>query len=374
MKNLMAFIQKERNISMDFTERAKRQRPEGIYLYGAGHHAPYTVDFLTRRGVKIKAILDTYSGRGSLYGIPVINFSDFLASTPDVDSWFVISAPSAQEAIIQTLSARFPTENIFSFETELYTGFIPDLAQYRRYLLDHWDEFTEFCNALSDDKSRETFISVIKGRISGDASYFHQCCDPIQYYTPDIIHFSPGEVMVELGANNGETLLEFMRYCPDYKAAYCFEPGKSCQPILNKIANDPRAKGSIHIIQKGAWSTSTTLRFAVDEDLSAGAHIATDGSEAAGYTIETAAVDDVVREPVTFMKMDIEGAELQALHGAKGQITRNKPKLAVCVYHRPGDFLDIWNYLRELVPEYRFFLRHHAKFAGSETMLYAVAE
>ena len=78
-----------------------------------------------------------------------------------------------------------------------------------------------------------------------------------------------------------------------------------------------------------------------------------------------------VKEPISFMKMDIEGAELRALHGAEKQIRTNRPKLAVCVYHKNEDILEIWNYLRELVPEYRFYLRHHTT-AGAETVLYAL--
>ena len=82
-------------------------------------------------------------------------------------------------------------------------------------------------------------------------------------------------------------------------------------------------------------------------------------------------MDEEVKEPVSYMKMDIEGSELRALHGAERQIRENHPKLAVCVYHKNEDILDIWNYLRELVPEYRFYLRHHTV-VGTETVLYAV--
>ena len=177
--------------------------------------------------------------------------------------------------------------------------------------------------------------------------------------------------MVELGSNDGETLLEFIRFCPDYKAAYCFEPGKICIPRLNAIANSPTGKGRIHIIPKGAWSSSTTLKFAVEDDIPQSAHVLAD-DETAYDLIETAAVDDTVPEPVSYMKMDIEGAEMQALYGAREQIRKNKPQLAICVYHRMEDFLDIWHYLMELVPEYRFYLRHHNMSAGTETVLYAM--
>jgi len=76
-------------------------------------------------------------------------------------------------------------------------------------------------------------------------------------------------------------------------------------------------------------------------------------------------------EPVTYIKMDIEGAELNALKGAANTIKKNKPRLAICVYHKPEDILEIPVFLSELVPSYQFYLRHHSQYY-IETVLYAV--
>ena len=73
---------------------------------------------------------------------------------------------------------------------------------------------------------------------------------------------------------------------------------------------------------------------------------------------------------VGFIKMDIEGAEFDALHGAKNTILRDKPLLAICVYHLRGDLFAIMDYLHELLPEYRFLLRHYGPLM-TETVLYA---
>ena len=76
-------------------------------------------------------------------------------------------------------------------------------------------------------------------------------------------------------------------------------------------------------------------------------------------------------EKVTFIKMDIEGAELETLKGARRIITEQKPKLAVCVYHKPEDIFTIPEYLRTLNPDYKFYLRHYT-FAAWDTVLYAI--
>lgn len=90
-----------------------------------------------------------------------------------------------------------------------------------------------------------------------------------------------------------------------------------------------------------------------------------------GVLIEAKTIDSLIDEKVTYLKMDIEGTELKALLGAKETILRSKPKLAICVYHKPEDLIEIPLLLKGLVSDYRFFLRHYSN-NDSETVLYAV--
>lgn len=380
---LLEFIKAQKNISLDFVEKARDFQGD-IYLFGAGSHLPFAVGFMQKYGLRVKGILDSSksgkyqrSSYKSFYDgdIPIIKFDEFLSGEDaKKNCWFVISAPSAEEAIRKTIVRYFPEETIFSFETELYVDYFSllDVEAYRAYLLDHWDGFLELYDALADGKSRDTLTSVLKGRLSGELSYFRQCCVSDQYYPSDIIRFSKDEVTVDLGAYEGETLLELIPRCPDYQAAYCFEPDVNLLPQLEKVKEQQaERKKRVYVVPKGAWDCSTTLKFSTAGTLEGSSHIMDDCEGERSYAIETAAVDEVVKEPISYMKMDIEGSELRALHGAETQIRTNRPKLAVCVYHKNEDILDIWNYLRSLTPEYQFYLRHHTT-AGTETVLYAV--
>ena len=83
-------------------------------------------------------------------------------------------------------------------------------------------------------------------------------------------------------------------------------------------------------------------------------------------------IDNVCWEDkVTFIKLDIEGSELEALRGAEKIIRRDKPRLAISIYHKPQDYFEIPLYIKELVPEYKLYIRHH-KFNKNDTVVYAI--
>lgn len=99
----------------------------------------------------------------------------------------------------------------------------------------------------------------------------------------------------------------------------------------------------------------------------AGSVISTDGD----VKITCDAIDDLcARDKVTFIKMDIEGSEQEALNGAEKVIQRDKPKLAICIYHSWEDLYEIPFLIKKMVPEYRLYIRHHSD-TIFETVLYA---
>ena len=117
--------------------------------------------------------------------------------------------------------------------------------------------------------------------------------------------------------------------------------------------------------EKGLYDSITTLPFCDGNEVLSGKI----GDDDANSKIHTIDIDSVINGKVTFIKMDIEGAELNALKGAEKTIIRNKPKLAICIYHKPEDMWQIPRYIDSLVPEYKFYIRHFGmRYAG--TILY----
>lgn len=81
--------------------------------------------------------------------------------------------------------------------------------------------------------------------------------------------------------------------------------------------------------------------------------------------------DELSDERITYIKMDIEGAELKALKGAEETLKRCKPKLAICVYHNTSDFWRVPQYIKSINSEYKIFLKHHSNINCWGTVLYA---
>jgi hypothetical protein len=130
-------------------------------------------------------------------------------------------------------------------------------------------------------------------------------------------------------------------------------------------------KERIKIIDRAAWSSSN-LRLNFEEN-GPGTRVIPDNIDNTGG-VETLSIDDLVESKgisrVDFIKMDIEGSELKALQGALNTIKRDRPKMAICIYHRLVDFVDIPEFILSLNLGYSFYIRHYTIY-DEETILYA---
>lgn len=191
------------------------------------------------------------------------------------------------------------------------------------------------------------------------------------YFSHDLFKPLENEIYIDCGTLNGGTIKEFSDFTKgNYQKIYGFEPDKvSFKRTLEYIREQKLEK--VEIINKGVWSENTMLSFSAQSD--GGSHI-TDCGSGTTTTILVTAIDDIVGDDaVTFIKMDIEGAELEALRGAERTIRLQKPRLAICVYHKPEDIVEIPLYIQSLVPKYKYYLRHNT-IGKSGTLLYAVKE
>jgi FkbM family methyltransferase len=224
-------------------------------------------------------------------------------------------------------------------------------------------------NLLADDKSKKVLGCVFEYRMYKTPISQELYSENDQYFVKELIHISDDEVFIDGGAYTGDTIQQFMdtarKQKVKYKRIIAFEPDEKNYKMLSNYYGK---KGNVTLINKGLSIKDDTLYF---KEAGAAACIV-DNEKEASYKVPVINIDSVkaCRE-ATWIKMDIEGAEMDALRGAEETIKRNHPKLTICIYHSDEDMIRIIEYIHGLVPEYKLYVRHHSR-SSVETVLYAI--
>lgn len=216
----------------------------------------------------------------------------------------------------------------------------------------------EICRELKDH-------GIPDEQVLNLARCYEQICDR-QYFEKDFMKCEAGEVFVDGGCYDGRTIRQFIQWCNGkYEKVYSFEPDPN-NYVLAKKRLEEEGLWDVELINKGLWNESTELNF-IDNGTQ-GAMISQEGQN----TIRTATIDETVNAgKVTFIKLDVEGAEYNAILGAAETIIKYKPKLAISIYHKPEDIFELPELILSLCGDYRFYLRHY-QLSRYETILYAV--
>ncbi len=184
-----------------------------------------------------------------------------------------------------------------------------------------------------------------------------------------------GDVVIDGGGCFGDTALYFAHLSAEIDAVHSFEFIPDNIEVWKKnIQLNPKLGPFISLVKSPLWSSSDVdLYFKANGPGSTVSFESFDGYDGIAKTVT---IDDYVRQrelkKVDFIKLDIEGAELNALKGATDTLRNFRPKLAVALYHSPEDFNSIPKFIKELELGYRFYLSH-ATIHAEETMLFAIS-
>ena len=226
----------------------------------------------------------------------------------------------------------------------------------------HVAEWQCIFDALSDEESRTTLLEVIQYRLTANANYMHRHKVRLNdQYFEEFMQFQ-NEVFVDAGGFDGDTTEEFCKRYPDYEKVFLFEPSDT---NLNLAKLRLQGYKNIEFFPVGLSNEQGVLHFNPE------AGSASAVTSVGDVSIEVDTLDKLVQERVSFIKMDLEGWELQALEGCKAHITNAKPKLAIAVYHHARDFRLVYKYVMSLNPRYKVYLRHYTQ-GWSETVMFFV--
>jgi len=255
---------------------------------------------------------------------------------------------------------------------------------FAKFYHQHHADINKLLQLVDDDVSRE----VIKAQINffstfdctGEQEFLHKkglyekhlsLIDADEYFPAGIINLSESEGFVDGGGFDGDTIKEFIkRTNGKFCHIFSFEADKNnFKDLLATVKQLELFSEKISCYLKGVYSKNGICNFSLK---GIGSSISNEGG---GESIEVVALDSFLNEDekskITFIKLDIEGSELAALEGMQEIIRQNKPKLAICVYHKPDDFWEIPFYIKSLRPDYKIYFRQHA-LSRTDTVCYAV--
>lgn len=232
------------------------------------------------------------------------------------------------------------------------------------------DEVRAAFDLLADDRTRREFVEQLRWRVDGDPTRLSGSEEtPDQYFADDLFTLVDDEVFVDVGAFDGDTLAEFAERSGGRFERYLAieaDPGNAAQ-LSERVRRMPGLGSRVDVLSLAVGAARGRVRFAADGTAAATA------SEAGDVEVDVAPLDELLDGGrATFLKFDIEGAEPDALRGAAGTIARDRPVLAVCVYHQQDHLWTLPLQAAALTGDgYTFHLRRYAADIFDE-VLYAV--
>ncbi len=340
---------------------------EKIVVVGAADEGLRLVELCGQRGIEVVAICDDNPKKQGLkVGTTPVTPVDMLKGA-NRDIPVIIASHRVLKAAERLKGMGFLHVAPFALLEVLDPNAFPPHMFYDGWLEDlfeHRDRYRALAGLLADDLSRRVLDAVLGFRLTLEANMLSSVVEWDLYGPASLLAYGEDEVYVDGGSFDGDTIRLFIdRVHNKFARILAFEPDRNTfQRLVANFAHESR----VEPINAGLHRQKAMLRF--DNAGTRGSILVEEG----GIEIPVVSLDEILgKDRVTYIKMNIEGAELDALKGAKQAIIRCKPKLAISAYHRPSDLWQVPELIGSLCPDYRLYLRQHDG-GVIETVLYAL--
>ncbi len=247
-------------------------------------------------------------------------------------------------------------------------------------LIQNFEAFLQLESLFDDEFSKLTLYSILLYRLTLNREYLWPITKAphSEYFYSGMFSVQQDDTFVDIGAYTGDTLSLFnLATEGKFKHYYGFEPDPGTfQKLSAYPERHSKVAHKITLEQKAVAEQSKIIEFY--SDWGAGSRIKQndESGDLYGTLVQAEAVrlDDYFAEkpPVTMIKFDVEGAEMDGLRGGQTLFKTQKPKLAVCAYHLPTDILEITQFIHALDAGYQLAIRHHHE-SHWDTVIYASA-
>ncbi len=335
-----------------------------IWIYGTGTFAKRVYIELLNQGIMVRGFLD-HVQKTSFCELPVLQVSNLIIKKNLV----VIIGICNLNVEIADIECILVELGIYKIVNPVQFAILLDekditftnywLSGDRSIYEENENLIQRFRDLLEDEDSKLEYDSILSYRILGKIENLRKPRGlDVQYIAQDL--GSPPEKMriLELGSFKGEDIIRFQDYGYEIEYGILLEPDLRNYNKLVAVIQEKEIQNVIPL-PLGAWKETTLLGF--NSTGESGAQI----SVKADQMIPVIRVDDALSgQEFNYIKMDIEGAEIDALKGLEQYIGNHVPQLAISVYHKPNDIWEIGLLLESSFPgRYKYFLRTY----GSQT-------
>jgi len=333
---------------------------ERYILFGAGRLGQITLAGLRKAGINPLAFADNNPKLWdtSVQGLQVFSPQE-AAARFSKDSIFIITLYTSQPVWEQLTSMGLKVISFAALAWIYPQTLTPHGCVELPYkIFEQADAVRKAFSLWTDDTSRREYLGQIQWQTSLNRSILppHLPQNEI-YFADELITTTTNEIFVDCGAFDGDTIQEFLKYrTSSFERIIAIEPDPiNCKALEARVSALPvETKKKIQVIQSAVGSKRALVTF--NATGTAGSSFG-NGS----YEVECAPLDELLDgiKP-TFIKMDIEGAEPDALLGARSIIERDAPVLAICLYHAQEHLWQVPLLIQSLSSQYDFFLRRYA--------------
>lgn len=336
---------------------------KGCYLFGAGPASDEVLHFIRSRGLPVLGYCDNADGKwGSLRnGIPVLS-PTALAERLGPQEQVCISCSQQQAVAHQLLRAGIAEDCIYPYLSSMFSSYYD-----RDLLTEHASDIAELRSAAIDQESKDYLDRLVAFR--ADMNPFHLAGNPLVtgvYQYHDLWSRLPSHpVLLDVGAFTGDTARLFLERTEGRAELFSFEPWAPNFRCLEGWIRDHHLQAQVHAENVLIGSSNSMSRAVFTGDSEEADRRASEFHHTAGdesLCMESISLDHYFRrfpeKKIDFIKMDIEGAELQALDGAKDLIQRDRPILAISGYHEPAHLWEIPQLVQKHFPFYRMAIGH----------------
>ena len=338
-----------------------------VLIYGTGNFATAVACALLGKGIMIAGFVETTPSKTEWLGLPVVAAAQANLTADDQLAIGIFNRDVAYDEISVSAISTGSTNIFWPFD---YYGQISDDLGWRFWLASKEQASSELAeikaafHLLSDDESRRTFSSIIRFRLGLEPGYSSFQHEETQYFCDITLPLLARAdlVYVDAGAYDGDSWRELCKHARPTEG-WLLEPDPRNYARLVELTRSDCA--NLRRLPLGLSDGHHVVSFS---DNGEGSMIVSNGAN----HIVTASLDDILGGArIDFLKMDIEGSEIAALHGARETIVRSRPVMCISLYHRPADLWQIPLLINSMVGDYAFAVRQHM-FNSFESVLYAI--